>query len=54
MCQYGLKINLLKYMFDVSIGKFLGFIIHEHGINIDPKEIESIKKVQPSQSKNDM
>jgi hypothetical protein len=38
----------------VSVGKFLGFIIHEHGIEIDPKRIESIKKVQPPQSKNDM
>jgi hypothetical protein len=35
-------------------GKFLGFIIHEHGIEIDPKKIESINKVQPPQCKNDM
>jgi hypothetical protein len=35
-------------------GKFLGFIIHEHGIEIDPKKIEYIKKVQPPQSKNDI
>jgi hypothetical protein len=41
-------------VFRVSVGKFLGFIIHEHGIEIDPKRIESIKKVQPPQSKNDM
>jgi hypothetical protein len=40
--------------FDVSDGKFLGFIIYEHGIEIDPKKIESIQKVQPPQSKNDM
>jgi hypothetical protein len=31
----------------VSTGKFLGFIIYEHGIEIDPKKIESIQKVQP-------
>jgi hypothetical protein len=31
MCRYGLKINPLKYVFGVSAGKFLGFIIHEHG-----------------------
>jgi hypothetical protein len=35
MCRYGLKMNPLKYMFGVSAGKFLGFIIHEHGIEID-------------------
>jgi hypothetical protein len=41
-------------VFGVSAGKFLGFIIHEHGIDIDPKKIESINKVQPPQCKNDM
>jgi hypothetical protein len=38
----------------VSASKFLGFIIHENGIEIDPKKLESIQKVQPPQSKNDM
>jgi hypothetical protein len=46
--------NPLKCVFDVSTGKFLGFIIYEHGIEIDPMKIESINKVQPPQSKNDM
>jgi hypothetical protein len=41
-------------VFGVLAGKFLGFIIHEHGIEIDPKKIESINKVQPPQCKNDM
>jgi hypothetical protein len=46
MCQYGLKMNPLKCAFGVSAGKFLGFIIHEHGIEIDPKNVESIRKVK--------
>jgi hypothetical protein len=54
MCRYGLKMNPLKCAFGVSAGKFLGFIIHEHGIEIDHTKIESINKVQPPQSKNDM
>jgi hypothetical protein len=54
MRRYGLKINMLKCAFVVSAGKFLGFFIHEHGIEIDTTKIESIKKVQPPQSKNDM
>jgi hypothetical protein len=54
MRQYGLKMNLLKYVLGVSAGKFIGFIIHEHDIEIDPKKIESINKVQPPQCKNDM
>jgi hypothetical protein len=54
MRWYGLKMNPLKYVFGVSVGKFLGFIIHEHGIEIDPTVIESINKVQPPQCKNNM
>jgi hypothetical protein len=54
MRQYGLKMNPLKCVFSVSAGKFLGFIIHEHGIEIDPTKIESINKVQPPECKNDM
>jgi hypothetical protein len=49
-----LKMNPLKCAFDVSAGKFLEFIIYEHGIEIDPKKIESIQKVQPPQSKSNM
>ena len=45
MRQYGLKMNPLKCAFDVLAGKFLGFIIHEKGIEIDPKRIEAMKKV---------
>jgi hypothetical protein len=54
MRRYGLKINPLKCVFGVSAGKFLGFIIHEHGKEIDPTKIDSINKVQPQQCKNDM
>jgi hypothetical protein len=45
MRRYGLKINPLKCVFGVSAGKFLGFIIHKHGIEIDPKKIELINNV---------
>jgi hypothetical protein len=54
MHRYGLKMNPLKCAFGVSAGKFLGFIIHEHGIEIDHIKIESINKMQPPQCNNDM
>jgi hypothetical protein len=54
MCRHGFKINPLKCVFSVSAGKFLGFIIHEHGMEIDPTKIESINKLQLPQCKNDM
>jgi hypothetical protein len=54
MCRYWLKMNPLKCASSVSAGKFLGFIIHEYGIEIDPKKIESINKMQSPQCKNKM
>jgi hypothetical protein len=45
MKKYGLQTNPLKCAFGVTSRRFLGFIVHEHGIQIDPKKIESIRKV---------
>jgi hypothetical protein len=47
MCRYGLKMNPRKCAFGVSASKFLEFIIHEHGIEIDPDRINSIWNVGP-------
>jgi hypothetical protein len=46
MRQYGLKISPLKHAFGVSAGKFLGFIVHEKCVEIDPKKTGIVKKVQ--------
>jgi hypothetical protein len=32
MKKYGLHMNSLKCAFEVTPGRFLGFIVHEHGI----------------------
>ena len=45
MHRYGLKMNPLKCAFGVSARKFLAFIIHDKGIEVDPKRIEKIKNV---------
>jgi hypothetical protein len=44
MKKCGLWMNPLKCAFRVTSGRFLGFIVHEHGIQINPKEFESIGK----------
>jgi hypothetical protein len=54
MHRYGLKMNPLRCAFGVLAGKFLGFIIHDKGIEIDPKKIEIIKKVQAPTCKRDL
>jgi hypothetical protein len=54
MKKYGLQKNLLKCTFGVTLGRFLGFIVHEHGIQIDPKKIESIGKIREPVCKKDV
>jgi hypothetical protein len=51
--KYGLWMNPLKCAFRVSSGRFLGFVVHEHGIQIDPKKIESIGKIGEPVCKKD-
>jgi hypothetical protein len=54
MRKYGLKMNPLKYAFGVSAGRFLGFVVHEGGVQIDPKKIESIRKFGKPTCKKDV
>jgi hypothetical protein len=54
MRQYGLKMNPHKCTFVVSAGKFLGFIIHEHGIEVDPDRIRDILNVRALKCKLEM
>jgi hypothetical protein len=54
MRKYGLRMNPFKCAFGVSAGRFWGFIVHEHGIQIDPKKIESIPKFEEPACKRDV
>jgi hypothetical protein len=54
MKKYGLQMNPLKCAFGVTSGRFLGFVVHEHGIQIDPKKIESIGKIGELVCKKDV
>jgi hypothetical protein len=52
--QHGLQMNPLKCAFRVTLGRFLGFIVHEHGTQINPKKIESIGKIGEPVCKKDV
>jgi hypothetical protein len=54
MKKYGLWMNPLKCTFWVTSGRFLGFKVHEHGIQIDPKKILSIRKIEELVCKKDI
>ncbi len=54
MKKYGLRMNPLKCAFGVTSGRFLGFVVHEHDIQINPKKIESIGKIGEPVCKKDV
>jgi hypothetical protein len=54
MKKYRLRMNPLKCAFGVTSGRFLGFIVHEHDIQIDPRKIESIRKIGEPVCKKDV
>jgi hypothetical protein len=54
MKKYGLRMNPLKCAFGVTSGRFLGFVVYEHDIQIDPKKIESIRKIGEPVCKRDV
>jgi hypothetical protein len=37
----------MKCAFGVSSGKFIGFVITKHGIEVDPSKIQAIVKMPP-------
>jgi hypothetical protein len=54
MRRYGLRMNPLKCDFVVKAGRFLGFVVHEHGIRVDPKKVKSIKRLGEPTCKRDV
>ena len=39
--------NPLKCVFGVTVGKFLGFLVHQRGIDVDPSKVQAIITMQP-------
>nr|CAE01655.2 OSJNBb0043H09.6 [Oryza sativa Japonica Group] len=52
--KYGLKMNSTKCAFGVSAGQFLGFLVHERGIEVTQRSINAIKKIQPPEDKKQL
>ena len=59
LCFYNMKLNLSKCAFGVTAGKFLGFIVSQSGIEVNPDKIQAImematpKNVKEVQNLND-
>ena len=44
---FKLRMNPLKCAFGVSIGKFLGILVHSRGIDVDPAKVVAISTMKP-------
>ena len=40
--RYKMKLNLAKCLFGVSLGKFLGFMVSQQGIEVNPEKVKAI------------
>jgi hypothetical protein len=52
--RFGLKMNPKKCAFGVSAGQFLGFLVHERGIEIGLKSQEAVKTMKPPTTKKEL
>ncbi|KAF5463927.1 hypothetical protein F2P56_014050 [Juglans regia] len=52
--KYKIKLNLQKCAFGVKSGKFLGFMVSEHGIEADPKKVNAIMDMLPPRTINEI
>jgi hypothetical protein len=52
--RFGLKMNPKKCAFSVSAGQFLGFLVHERGIEIGLKSQEDVKTMVPPTTKKEL
>ena len=45
--SYNMKLNLDKYIFGVTAGKFLGFMVSQRGIEVNPYKLWAIMEMTP-------
>ena len=48
--SYNMKLNPSKYVFGVTAGKFLGFMVSQRGIEVYPEKVLAILELEPSRT----
>ena len=54
MRSHNLKMNPLKCAFGVSAGNFLGFLVHQRGIEVDKNKAKAIQAASPPRNKKEL
>jgi hypothetical protein len=44
MKKYGLRMNSMKCAFGMLSGKFLGFVVHQHGLQLTPRRLSRLRR----------
>ena len=44
---YNMKLNPSKCVFGVTAGKFLGFMVSQRGIEVNPEKVRALMKLDP-------
>src|SRR3954447_8044404 len=52
--KFGLRMNPKKCAFGVTAGQFLGFLVHERGIEIGLKSQEAVRTMKPPTTKKEL
>ena len=47
LIKHKLHLNASKCSFGVGLGKFLGYMVTHHGIEVNPDQIKAINDLQP-------
>ena len=52
--RYGIKLNPTKCAFGISSGKFLGFMVTQRGIEVNPDQIKAVASAPAPKNKKDL
>ena len=53
MRLYQLKLNPIKCAFRVQVKSFLGFLVHQRGLEVDQKKVKAIISTRAPQNKKE-
>jgi hypothetical protein len=54
LCKFKMMLNPKKWIFGVSSGKLLGYMVSSRGIDANPKNEEAFEKLQPLRTRKEI
>ncbi|RVW99695.1 Retrovirus-related Pol polyprotein from transposon 17.6 [Vitis vinifera] len=52
--KYDMKLNPSKCAFDISAGKFPGFMVSQRGIKVSPDQVKAVMEIPPPRNKKEL